>query len=238
MILYREPRKGPLTRKAQSAPNWRYHEPFRRPHAVCTVFLAPLLWQRRPRGRRFQHSPGRNGPSSSSCHLGRAARPISTRGCSPIGSHPMGQVVVVDNRPGGDGLVAIGSFVGANDDHTLLFASPGRSPSSLSEHEKLPYDAGLDILPIAMCCGRGARDLVPDHLGRPVVPRTCGIARVHGPAAYAAAAQGLSDFMLSGFLPSSRAQMARISYRDILQAPTISRRGASSAMTLLESCCR
>src|SRR4030095_16738136 len=33
-----------------------------------------------------------------------------------------GQPVVVENRPGGDSFVAIGAFLGANDDHTMLFA--------------------------------------------------------------------------------------------------------------------
>src|SRR3954471_10038558 len=31
-----------------------------------------------------------------------------------------GKAVVVENRPGGDGLVAINAFTSANDDHTLL----------------------------------------------------------------------------------------------------------------------
>src|SRR3954449_6041907 len=33
-----------------------------------------------------------------------------------------GKPVVIENRPGGDGLVAIQAFLGANDDHTLLFS--------------------------------------------------------------------------------------------------------------------
>ena len=31
-----------------------------------------------------------------------------------------GQPVVVENRPGGDGILAIGAFVSAHDDHVLL----------------------------------------------------------------------------------------------------------------------
>ena len=34
-----------------------------------------------------------------------------------------GQPVVIENRPGGDGLIAIGAFVTAADDHVLLYAS-------------------------------------------------------------------------------------------------------------------
>src|ERR1700739_1619503 len=33
-----------------------------------------------------------------------------------------GQPVVIENKPGGDGIVAIAAFVGARDDHVLLFA--------------------------------------------------------------------------------------------------------------------
>jgi len=35
-------------------------------------------------------------------------------------SQRWGQPVVVENRPGGDGIVAINAFVGAHDDHVLL----------------------------------------------------------------------------------------------------------------------
>ena len=43
-------------------------------------------------------------------------------------SRKWGQPVIVENRPGGDGLVAINAFVTAHDDHVLLFAPPRRSP--------------------------------------------------------------------------------------------------------------
>src|SRR5438128_7498210 len=36
-----------------------------------------------------------------------------------------GKPVVIENRPGGDGLVAINAFVAANDDHTLLWVPVG-----------------------------------------------------------------------------------------------------------------
>jgi tripartite-type tricarboxylate transporter receptor subunit TctC len=43
-----------------------------------------------------------------------------------------GQPVVIENRPGGDGFVAITSFLASNDDHTLLYAGMGIHRASLS----------------------------------------------------------------------------------------------------------
>ena len=36
-----------------------------------------------------------------------------------------GQPVVIENRPGGDSIVAINAFLSANDDHVLLFGPSG-----------------------------------------------------------------------------------------------------------------
>src|ERR1043165_104256 len=38
-----------------------------------------------------------------------------------------GQPVVIENRPGGDSIVAIQAFLSANDDHVLLFGPSGNS---------------------------------------------------------------------------------------------------------------
>ena len=59
-----------------------------------------------------------------------------------------GKPVVVENRPGGDGLVAITAFTSANDDHTLLFVPASTFTAHPYTHDKLPYDAERDLLPI------------------------------------------------------------------------------------------
>src|SRR5260370_33960598 len=60
-----------------------------------------------------------------------------------------GKPVLVENRPGGDGLVAVAAFIAANDDHTLLFSPIGTFTVHPYEHENLPYDLERDLLPIA-----------------------------------------------------------------------------------------
>src|SRR5258705_4923640 len=63
-------------------------------------------------------------------------------------SRRWGQTVVVENRPGADGIVAITAFVNANDDHTLLFAATGSFTVHPFQIEKLPYEP-RDLNPIA-----------------------------------------------------------------------------------------
>ena len=54
--------------------------------------------------------------------FGPAPASTSPHGCSPTSCRQRwGKPVVVENRPGGDGLVAINAFTSADDDHTLLF---------------------------------------------------------------------------------------------------------------------
>src|SRR5438270_3732663 len=48
-----------------------------------------------------------------------------------------GKPVIVENRPGADGIVAIQAFLSANDDHVLLFAASGSFTVHPYQYEKL-----------------------------------------------------------------------------------------------------
>src|SRR5882757_10066478 len=58
-----------------------------------------------------------------------------------------GQPVVVENRPGGDGIVAIGAFASAHDDHLLLMTPTSSFTAHPYLHDNLPYKP-RDLLPI------------------------------------------------------------------------------------------
>src|SRR4029079_10640773 len=60
-----------------------------------------------------------------------------------------GKPVVIENRPGGDGLIAINAFIAANDDHTLRCVPVGTFAVHPFDKDKLPYDADHDLIPIA-----------------------------------------------------------------------------------------
>src|SRR4051794_41803650 len=57
------------------------------------------------------------------------------------------QPVVVENRPGADGIIGVASFVNAHDDHTLLFAISAVSTGHAGPNEKVPYDPNKYLVP-------------------------------------------------------------------------------------------
>ena len=59
-----------------------------------------------------------------------------------------GKPVVIDNRPGGDSIIAIQAVLSANDDHTFLWGPSGNFIVHPYLYQKLPYNPD-DILPIA-----------------------------------------------------------------------------------------
>src|SRR3974390_77336 len=58
------------------------------------------------------------------------------------------QPIVVENRPGGDGILAITSFLSAHDDHTVLVTPVAAFTAHPYFHNPVPYDA-KELSPIA-----------------------------------------------------------------------------------------
>ena len=148
-----------------------------------------------------------------------AGADISARLFADRLSSRWGKPVVVENRPGGDGLVAISTVVGANDDHTLLWGPAGTFAVHPYEHEKLPYDAERDLVPVAGVSSIILAAAVPASLPAATMAELVALARAEPGKLNAAAASGNSDFLLFGFLKGAGLQVAKVPYRDILQAP-------------------
>ena len=52
-----------------------------------------------------------------------------------------GKPVVVEDRPGAEGTIGVGSFVASQDDHTLLYTVAGSITVAPILVEKLPYES-------------------------------------------------------------------------------------------------
>src|SRR5262245_24581733 len=59
------------------------------------------------------------------------------------------QPVVVENRPGGEGVVGVSAFVNMRDDHALLVSFAGPMSVLPVTQDKLPYDPVRDLVPIS-----------------------------------------------------------------------------------------
>src|SRR3954465_3595158 len=130
-----------------------------------------------------------------------------------------GKPVVIENRPGGDGLVAINAFVAANDDHTLLWVPVGTFAVHPYDKEKLPYDASRDLIPVANVSSLFLAASVSPALNVGSLRELVELVRANPGKFNWATANGNADFLMSGFLKSNGLEMAKVPYPDILQAP-------------------
>jgi tripartite-type tricarboxylate transporter receptor subunit TctC len=130
-----------------------------------------------------------------------------------------GKPVVVENRPGGDGLVAIIAFTGANDDHTLLFVPASTFTAHPYTRDKLPYDSERDLLPIVNVTVIVIALAAPESLHVESLREFVALARAKPNTLNVAAAAGNSDFIMSGFIKNQNLPVTKVPYRDIMQAP-------------------
>jgi tripartite-type tricarboxylate transporter receptor subunit TctC len=144
---------------------------------------------------------------------------ITARLVSERLSRRWGKPVVIENRPGGDGLVAINAFVSANDDHTLLWVPVGTFAVHPYDKDRLPYDADRDLVPVANVSTLYLALSAPASLGVNTFREFFDLVAANPGKYNAAAANGNADFLMSGFLKNNNLDMAKVPYRDIMQGP-------------------
>src|SRR5215468_6459957 len=130
-----------------------------------------------------------------------------------------GKPVVIENRPGGDGLVAIQAFLAANDDHTLLFTPSGNFTVHPYQYDKLPYGPA-DLVPIARVSNTVIAVGVPASMG--IGTLKDWVARAHAaPGQFnAAVVPGITEFTFDYFIKTAGLTVTKVPYRDIVQAAT------------------
>ena len=128
-----------------------------------------------------------------------------------------GKPVVIENRPGGDAIVAINAFTSANDDHTFLMAPTSTFTAHPLLHAKLPYDPA-DLVPVARATNTLIAIGVPASLGVNTLDEFVKLAREKPGALNYAGTTGAVDFVVSGWLKDAKIDVAKIPYKDGVQA--------------------
>jgi tripartite-type tricarboxylate transporter receptor subunit TctC len=128
-----------------------------------------------------------------------------------------GQAVVVENRPGGDGFVAITAFLSARDDHMLFFGPAASFTAHPYLHDKLPYDP-RDLVPVARVSATLISLTVPPQLGVNSLGELFAMARAQPGKLNWASVTGATDVVIAAFLKREGLDMAKVPYRDPVQA--------------------
>jgi tripartite-type tricarboxylate transporter receptor subunit TctC len=128
-----------------------------------------------------------------------------------------GQPVVVENRPGGDGFVAITAFTGAKDDHVFLWGPAAAFTAHPYLHAKLPYDPN-DISPVARITTTFVSMSVPAALNINSMKELIARAKAEPGQLTWATVTGATDFVFAGWLKMDGLDMLKVPYRDPVTA--------------------
>ncbi|HEX5212409.1 MAG TPA: tripartite tricarboxylate transporter substrate binding protein [Pseudolabrys sp.] len=128
-----------------------------------------------------------------------------------------GQPVLVENRPGGDGMVAITAFLGAHDDHVLLLAPVSSFTAHPYFHDKLPYDP-KNLVPVARTSNTVVTINVPAALNVNSLKELVALARAKPGQLNWATGTGFTDFIFAGFLHRVGLSMAKVPYKNPVAA--------------------
>jgi tripartite-type tricarboxylate transporter receptor subunit TctC len=131
-----------------------------------------------------------------------------------------GKPIVIENRPGADGLLAINAFTAANDDHVLLYASTASFMAHPFTLDKIPYNLERDLAPIARVTDTVLGVSVSSAVKVNSLKEFVALAKAQPGKLNAAGAAGVPDFTLGYFLNVTKLDVTRVPYKDVVQAAT------------------
>src|ERR1700754_1060297 len=125
------------------------------------------------------------------------------------------QPVVVENRPGGDAVVAINAFISAKDDHTLLYTPTSSFTAHPYQHAKLPYDLA-ELSPVARVSNTLVGFVVPPSLKVNSVKDFVEMVRAQPGKLNYSTATGMTDVIYDGYFKTAGLTIPRVPYRDVV----------------------
>ena len=129
-----------------------------------------------------------------------------------------GQPVIVENRPGGDGITGVAAFAAQRDDHTLLFSGSAALTVLPLINEKLPYDAARDLSPISSASDVFIPITVSKSLNVGTLAEFVAHVRARPGKLNWAAGPGLPQYVFAAFLKTAGLDMVSVNYREVAPA--------------------
>ena len=129
-----------------------------------------------------------------------------------------GHAVVVENKPGGDSIVAIQAFLSANDDHVLLFGPAGNFTVHPFVYSKLSYNPA-ELIPIARASQTILALAVKKDAPYNNMKEFTEAARKAPGKFNSGLVQGITEFTFWGYCYDQKLDIPQVPYRDINVAP-------------------
>lgn len=148
-----------------------------------------------------------------------SASDISARVVAERMQKTWGRPVIVENKPGGDGLVSIGAFVTAKDDHTLFVTPSTTFLVHPYTHENLPYDLDRDFQPISWITTTPIGVAVTATLPVSTLKEFVDYSKREAGKVNYGISGGFLEFVWDGFRRKNDIPMSKVPFRDIVQAP-------------------
>lgn len=139
---------------------------------------------------------------------------VTARIYADLLSKHWGQAVVVENRVGAEGIVAVSSFVAARDDHTLLASIAAPFTIAPLTAAKLSYDPQADVTPIGIIGETFLAIGASPALAAKTLAELAEQARREPGKLVWSATTGLPQFSFSSFVRKAGLDMANPTYRD------------------------
>jgi tripartite-type tricarboxylate transporter receptor subunit TctC len=128
-----------------------------------------------------------------------------------------GQPVVVENRPGGDGVIAINAVIQAKDDHTLLWGPTANFVGHPYSLDQLPYDP-KELVPVARVTGTVVTLGVPASMNVGSLKELLSTAKEKKGWLNWTTAVTMTDIILEGFLKTQGIEAAHVRYKQPAEA--------------------
>jgi tripartite-type tricarboxylate transporter receptor subunit TctC len=128
-----------------------------------------------------------------------------------------GQPVVIENRPGGDGVIAINAVIQAKDDHVLLWGPTANFVGHPYSLDKFPYDP-KELVPVARVSGTVVTLGVPASMNVSSLKDLLAMAKQKKGWLNWTTAVTMTDIILEGFLQSQGIEAAHIKYKQPAEA--------------------
>ena len=124
-----------------------------------------------------------------------------------------GQPVVIENRPGGDGVIAINAVIQAKDDHVLLWGPTANFVGHPYSLDKLPYDP-KELVPVARVSGTVVTLGVPASMNVNSLKELLDTAKQKKGWLNWTTAVTMTDIILEGFLKTQGIEGAHVRYKN------------------------